>query len=213
MISPFATGMYFKPVMSAKYCVELGPVTILNTYLEIKQKLINIIVWIYITWSGRVLLCSVFLLLFHLTRHSLAYNSQVQRFLHVKCCCTNWAKFVGIGCVTAGKTLQFADFWLWPFGNLEGTFSNVAKLSIALESQQKSLSLFSSLCPKWAKFTPGYVTDVLWFDDVDTLATWSIKMINFHLWSGSTAIQMVTTVEPTCATTYRQSPVKVQSKP
>ena len=33
-------------------------------------------------------------------------------------------------------------------------------------------------------------------------------MINFHLWSGSTAIQMVTTVEPTCATTYRQSPVK-----
>ena len=96
------------------------------------------------------------------------YKSQVQRFLHVKCCCTNWATFVGIGCVSAGKTLQFADFWLWPFGNLEGPFSNVAKLSIALESQQKSLSLFSSLCPKWAKFTPGYVTDVLWFDDVDT---------------------------------------------
>ena len=33
---------------------------------------------------------------------------------------------LGIGCVSAGKILQFADFWLWTFGNLEGLFSNGA---------------------------------------------------------------------------------------
>ena len=66
----------------------------------------------------------MFLLSFCLIGYFLENNSQVQRFL--KCCCTNWAKLVGIGSVSTGKTLQFADSSLQPLGNTEGPFNNGA---------------------------------------------------------------------------------------